>query len=84
MFYYTYVLKSLKDEKHYTGFTKKLKERLEMHNTGKVSSTKYRRPFELVYFEACKSIDSAIHREKYLKIAYGKRYLKNRLKNYDI
>ena len=52
-----------------------------MHNAGKVNSTKFRRPFELVYFEACRSMEDAIHREKYLKTAYGKRYLQNRLKN---
>ena len=28
MFYYTYVLKSSKDKKHYTGFTKKIKGKI--------------------------------------------------------
>ena len=81
IYYYTYVLRSLKDNKFYTGFTRNLKDRLNMHNAGKVNSTKFRRPFELVYFEACRSMEDAIHREKYLKTAYGKRYLQNRLKN---
>ncbi|MFZ1291348.1 MAG: GIY-YIG nuclease family protein [Melioribacteraceae bacterium] len=40
-FYYVYILLSLKDEKHYTGFTNNLKRRFEEHNTGKVQSTKH-------------------------------------------
>jgi putative endonuclease len=81
MFYYTYVLKSLKDSNFYIGFTKDLVKRFNEHNSGKVNSTKYRLPFELVYYEACKNIEDAIHREKYLKSSYGHRCLKNRLKN---
>ena len=71
----------MKGEKFYVGFTKNLKRRIQEHNHGKVCSTKYRRPFELVYFEGCRNIDDALHREKYLKTTYGKRYLQNRIKN---
>jgi putative endonuclease len=80
-FYYTYILHSLKDDNHYTGYTSNLKNRLKQHNDGEVRSTQNRRPLELVYFEACRSMSDALHREKYLKSAYGKRYLKNRIKN---
>ena len=79
--YFTYVLKSLKDNKLYIGFTSNLKNRLELHRKGKVESTKYRRPFELVYYEVCFSKEDALHREKYLKTTYGHRYLKNRILN---
>jgi len=41
-FYYTYVLKSLKDGKMYTGYTRNLKLRFEKHNNGLVESTKNR------------------------------------------
>jgi len=80
--YYTYVLKSMKDGKMYTGFTKDLKLRFEQHEKGLVQSTKRRRPLELIYYEACLSEDDALHRERYLKTHYGKMYLKNRLKSY--
>ena len=53
-----------------------------MHNTGLVSSTKLRVPFELVYWEGCLNRGDAAQREKYLKTAWGKRYLKLRLKHY--
>jgi putative endonuclease len=80
--YYTYVLRSRTDNKLYTGFTSDLGKRLIEHNKGKVFSTKNRIPFELVYYEYCLDIDDAIHREKYLKTTYGKRYIRSRLKNY--
>lgn len=82
MFYYTYILKSIKDGKLYTGYTKNLKLRLEEHNKGKVISTKERRPLKLIYYEACLSRSDATHREKYLKTYHGKMFIKNRLKSY--
>lgn len=77
-----YVLKSMKDGKFYTGYTKNLKLRLEQHNNGKVESTKNRRPLELIYFEGCLNQQDATHREKYLKTHFGKMFIKNRLKSY--
>ena len=81
-FYFTYILRSHKDGKNYSGFTKNLKLRLELHNKGKVESTKHRRPLELIYFEACKSRDDALRREKYFKTYYGKMFIRKRLKSY--
>ncbi len=80
--YCTYVLKSHKDGKMYTGSTKDLKLRFEQHEKGRVKSTKHRRPLELIYYEACLSEEDALRREKYLKTHYGKMFLKNRLKSY--
>lgn len=80
--FYTYVMRSVKDGKHYTGFTNDLRKRFSDHNNGKVSSTKNRGPFELVYYEACLNQQDATAREKYLKSGMGKRYLKNRLKRF--
>ena len=80
--YFVYVLQSLKGGMFYVGFTKNLKKRKSEHDDGKVKSTKNRRPLKLVYYEVCFNRDDALHREKYLKTSYGKRYIKNRLKNY--
>ena len=79
--FYTYVLRSKKDGKLYIGYTKNLDSRISEHNSGKVQSTKYRIPFDLVYYEACRNQKDALRREKYLKTTYGHRYLKNRTKN---
>jgi putative endonuclease len=80
--YFTYVLRSKKDSQLYTGSTNDLKRRLSEHNSAKVSSTKNRYPFELIYYEACMNDQDARAREKYLKTGMGKRYLKNRLKRF--
>ncbi|NUQ57156.1 MAG: GIY-YIG nuclease family protein [Candidatus Paceibacter sp.] len=82
MFYYTYILKSLKDRKMYTGFTRNLKLRFEQHNQGLSQSTKSRKPFKLIYYEACLDKKDAMKREKYFKTHFGKMFLKNRLKSY--
>ena len=79
---YVYVLRSLKDNKFYVGFTTDLQARLEAHNKGAVPSTRRRIPFELVYWEGCLNQQDATQREAYLKSAWGKRYIKNRLRNY--
>lgn len=83
-YYYVYVLQSLKDHNKYTGYTVNLSLRFEAHQKGNVSSTKHRRPFKLIYFEACLNQKDALKREKYLKTHYGKMFLGNRLKSYFI
>ena len=80
--HYVYVLKSTKDSKFYTGCAEDLRKRFSEHNDGKVSSTKSRRPFELIYYEASLEKADAFAREKYLKTGMGKRYLNNRLKRF--
>ena len=81
-YFYTYVLRSEKDHKHYVGYTRNLLKRLDEHNKGKVDSTKNRLPLKSIYWEGCLNQQDATGREKYLKTAWGKRYIKNRIKNY--
>lgn len=78
--YYTYVLLSKKDNKHYIGYTCDLKKRLKEHLLGKVESTKNRRPLELVYYEAYKEKDLAMRQELLYKTGQGRRILNKRLK----
>lgn len=80
--WYTYVIKSKKDDRWYIGITDDLRKRLSKHNAGDVPSTKDRAPFELIYYEACVNKDDTVAREKYLKSGMGRRYLKNRLKRF--
>ena len=40
MYYYIYVLQSLKDSMFYTGYTKNIIDRFDNHNKDKVESTK--------------------------------------------
>jgi len=76
--HYTYVLRSKKDFRWYTGYTGDLRKRFMLHNENKIPATKGRCPFELIYYECCANQQDAYAREKYLKSGMGKRYLKNR------
>ena len=80
--YYVYVLKNNKDDKYYIGFASNLKEGINLHNKGSVESTMFRGPFDLVYYKACVNKYDTLHREKYLKTTYGKRYIRNRIKEH--
>lgn len=82
MYYYVYVLISEIDNLFYTGYTRDLRKRLSEHDSGKVNSTRHRRPLKLIYFEGCLNQQDATRREKYLKSGNGKIYLKSRLRNY--
>ncbi|MCR4325284.1 MAG: GIY-YIG nuclease family protein [Patescibacteria group bacterium] len=80
--FYVYLLVSIKDSKGYIGSTSDLKRRLREHNSGEVPSTKPRRPFELVYYEAYRHEKDARLRESGLKLksrAYAQ--LRRRLVN---
>ncbi|MFH1388947.1 MAG: GIY-YIG nuclease family protein [Patescibacteria group bacterium] len=78
--YYVYVLKSLKDYLLYIGFTSNLKRRIKEHQDGENISTKCRRPFKLLYYEAHTSEKDAIRRERYFKTNKGKSTLKQVLR----
>ena len=80
--FYVYTLQSMKDDKFYVGFTRDLKLRFDQHEKGLVDSTKNRRPFKLIYYEACLDRRDATKREKYLKIYHGKMFIRKRLKSY--
>lgn len=77
--FYVYVLKSGKDGKLYIGSTANLKLRFQEHTHGKVKSTSYRRPLELIYYEAYKNENTARKREKQLKSGKVHMALKKRL-----
>ena len=80
--FYTYILQSLKDYDNYIGYTNNLKSRFVEHQKGKGFSTSFRRPFKLIYYEACLNIDDAKQREKYLKSTAGRRFLAKRLRHF--
>ena len=74
--YYTYILKSLKDQKYYYGYTSDLHLRLKEHNNGKVRATKSRRPFIIHYYETIETKSEAIKRELFFKSIDGYIFLK--------
>lgn len=82
MFYYVYILKSLKNKSFYIGYTSDLKNRIKQHNNGESLATKPFRPYELIFYEAFLSKRDAKGREEYLKGGYGRRTIKKMLKNH--
>jgi len=64
---FVYQLKSLKDSKKYIGSTSNLLKRLKQHHSGKVISTKKRRPLILLGFQKCENIQEAAKFEKKYK-----------------
>ena len=82
LFYYVYVLLSLKDEKFYIGSTSNLTKRFLTHQKGLVNATKNRLPLKLIFYEAYLDKYDAIRREDYLKSSKGKQTLRNMMKEY--
>jgi len=71
-----YILKSLKDNKTYVGYTNNLERRLVEHNSGKNIATRNRRPFKLLFSEKFETSKEARRRELYWKNGGGRRKLK--------
>jgi len=62
----------------YVGYTKNLKKRITLHNSGKGAKFTRGRKWILIYKELFKSKKEAISREYYIK---NNRILRNKLKN---
>ena len=79
MSYYVYMLKShgLKSVT-YIGYTKDIKKRLALHNTGNGAKFTRGRTWKLIYKEIFNSKSKAISRELYIK---KNRTLRNKIKN---
>jgi len=74
--FYSYILRSEKDHKYYYGSAKDIHKRLEMHNKGKVRSTKSRRPFKLHFYEIFETKSKAMKREYFYKSISGYNWLR--------
>ena len=73
---FVYVIESLSDQTWYTGIALDANARLKEHNHGKNRFTKGHRPWRLIFTEQHPDWNSARIREKYLKSAAGKKWLK--------
>ena len=82
MSYYVYMLKShgLKSVT-YIGYTKDIKKRLALHNSGKGAKFTRGRTWKLIYKETFKSKNKAISREYFIK---KNRTLRNKIKKNNI
>jgi putative endonuclease len=74
--YFTYIIKSRKDNTYYYGSTNNLEKRLVIHNLGKVKYTKGHRPWLLHYSERFEKRSDAVQRELFFKSIDGYNWLK--------
>ncbi len=82
MFYYVYLIESVKKGELYIGCTSNINKRIKEHNNGLNLSTKNNIPWQLIHFEGYRDQDDAYRRERYLKTSQGSRLLKRMLKEY--
>ena len=77
--FYVYMLLSKGDKPvSYVGYTRNLKNRISLHNTGKGAKFTRGRKWKLIYKEKFKSKNKAISREYYIK---KNRKIRNKIKN---
>jgi predicted GIY-YIG superfamily endonuclease len=80
--YFTYILKSLKDESLYYGSTSDLSKRQTEHDSKKSNYTKRKGPFDLIYYAVFIGKDAkekAIKFEKWLKSGSGRAFVKRHI-----
>jgi putative endonuclease len=73
--FYTYILRSLRDNTYYYGVTQNLEERLKEHNHGRIKFTKGHRPYIIHYFESFNERQEALKRERFFKSIDGYNWL---------
>ena len=82
MMYYVYMLKSKSIKPvTYVGYTKNLKKRILLHNSGKGAKFTRGRKWILIYKEKFNSKKEAISREYYIK---NNRLIRNKIKNENL
>jgi predicted GIY-YIG superfamily endonuclease len=78
-----YALRNKMNEEIYVGITSSLDRRIAEHNAGRNRYTKAFIPWVVFYTEKLPDFASARKREKYLKSASGKRFLKKFLTSHS-
>ena len=80
--HYVYVLESFKDCSWYIGSTSDIKRRIGEHNSGNSGFTNQHRPYKLLCYIGLPLKSDAERFEGYLKSGYGRRILKNMIRDY--
>ena len=73
--FYVYVLKSTRYNWYYVGLTIDIGQRLFRHETGREKTTRFYKPFQVIFVQECNTRNDARDLEKYLKIRSNKENL---------
>ncbi len=76
--YYVYILKSLKNGFIYVGSTENMENRINRHNSGKVKSTQFYKPWELKEVREYSTRSEAVREERFLKSGQQKELLRKK------
>jgi putative endonuclease len=82
MNYFVYILYSPTFKRTYTGQTDNIINRLLLHNSVKVKSTKPYLPWTLIHSESFTSRAEAMKKEKWFKASHGRIKISEILNNY--
>ncbi len=74
--FYVYAISSLQHNYIYVGLTQNIENRVSRHNNGRERTTKFYKPFQLIYSEVCETRIIARRREIYWKSGIGKEKLR--------
>jgi putative endonuclease len=81
--FYTYILQSSKSGRYYIGHTSNMEERLDRHNSGKVTATKNKGPWVVVYFEMHETKTMANSRELYIKSMKSRAFIEKLISTFN-
>ena len=80
--FYVYIIQSESDTGLYIGMSGDLRRRFLEHQSGESRSTRGRRPWKLIYYEAYVEKQDAAGRERFLKSGGGRMFLDKQLKTH--
>ena len=80
--FYLYILKSEKFGAYYIGILNNIEKRLKVHNSGRVKSTKYRKPWVVIHKESFSTLKQARKRELYLKSLKSRKSIEDLIKHF--
>lgn len=80
--FYLYILKADKFGTYYIGIARDPDKRLKEHNSGRVKSTKHKKPWTKLYQESFATLSMARKRELYLKSLKNRSYIDKLIKHF--
>lgn len=80
--FYTYILKSRLNNSYYIGSCSNLKNRIDLHNKGRVKSTKRYILWDIIYYEEFNNLKNARQRELQIKSWKKRKTIENLIKHF--